>query len=425
MKKILIVFLSFFVILASQAKDPTKKFLDKEYIFQPDQFIKWPEKTGVWGKIETHGRIAPNPWNLRYDKEIVRDGKYSLRFEMRDGDCNNRDCDRSNNAGRSEVSFNGDYPKNTKGNLGNLWYAWSLFIPEGTNHIKPAYTILGQFKMPNAYTEQLDRINDSGFDEDCPEIPLLFHLDPEGIVMFKDGVEKCGGYDDKVIVPSANLHNKWHDFLLNVNWTDKEDGFIDLWVNEKKIYNYKGKTIGKLLKRKKDGKKMGPNFRFGIYNGERFEAVKTLVAYFDAFKSGKNCKKTALFHDCKNLPTTNLNIEGRYKLSWYWVDMNIETKKIISDEFIVSDKINIKNGKFFFEKLGSSKIISDKYRKNIKLKQHQDNLEIEGELDLDNDDPSNITIVLENKSSHYEGLGIYQIYEKKTESVKVILTPIN
>ena len=127
----------------------------------------------------------------------------------------------------------------------------------------------------------------------------------------------------------------------------------------------------------------------------------------------------------KNLPTTNLNIEGRYKLSWYWVDINKETKKIIKDEFIVSDKINIKNGKFFFEKLGSSKIISDKYRKNIKVKQHEDNLEIEGELDLDNDDPSNITIMLENKSSHYEGLGILENYEKKTENVKVILTPIN
>ena len=105
--------------------------------------------------------------------------------------------------------------------------------------------------------------------------------------------------------------------------------------------------------------------------------------------------------------------------------INKETKKIIKDEFIVSDKINIKNGKFFFEKLGSSKIISDKYRKKIKLKQHEDNLEIDGELDLDNDDPSNITIILENKSSHYEGLGILENYEKKTENVKVILTPIN
>ena len=158
---------------------------------------------------------------------------------------------------------------------------------------------------------------------------------------------------------------------------------------------------------------------------KRFKTVETQVVYYDAFRSGKKCKKTALFHDCKNLPTTNLNIEGRYKLSWYWVDIDKETKKIIKDEFIVSDKINIKNGKFFFEKLGSSKIISDKYRKKIKLKQHEDNLEIDGELDLDNDDPSNITIILENKSSHYEGLGILENYEKKTENVKVILTPIN
>jgi len=33
--------------------------------------------------------------------------------------------------------------------------------------------------------------------------------------------------------------------------------------------------------------------------------------------------------------------------------------------------------------------------------------------------------MLENKSSHYEGLGILENYEKKTENVKVILTPIN
>ena len=79
--------------------------------------------------METHGRIAPNPWNLRYETKIIRDGKYSLRFEMRDGDCHKRDCDRPNKAGRSEVSFDGDFPKNAKGHVGNVWYAWSMYIP--------------------------------------------------------------------------------------------------------------------------------------------------------------------------------------------------------------------------------------------------------------------------------------------------------
>ena len=425
MKKILLTFFILVLILPAQAKDPPKKFLDENYVFKDLQFIKWPEKTGIWGKIETHGRIAPNPWNLRYEKKIVRDGKYSLRFEMRNGDCHKRDCDRPNKAGRSEVTFDGAYPKNAKGNVGNVWYAWSIYVPEDTHHIRPAYTILGQFKMPTDYIEQLDRINDSGFDEDCPEIPLLFHLDPKGILIVKDGVEKCGSYGDKIIIPYADIHNKWHDFLLNVNWTDKEDGFIDLWINKKKVYHSKGKTIGKLLKRRKDGKKMGPNFRFGIYNGKRFKAVKTQVVYYDAFKSGKNCKKTSLFHDCKNLPSTNLNIEGKYKLSWYWVNIDKKTKKLIRNEFIVSDQINFNKGKLFFEKLGSSKIISDKYRKNIQVNQHKENLEIEGKLDLDDDEPSNVSIILTNKSNQYEGIGIYNDYESKTENIKVILKPIN
>ena len=86
MKKILFI-LSILILSSSvQAKDPPKKYLDKEYIFQPEQFIKWPEKTGVWGKIETHGRIAPNPWNLSYEKEIVKiaDAHDKIILEIRE-----------------------------------------------------------------------------------------------------------------------------------------------------------------------------------------------------------------------------------------------------------------------------------------------------------------------------------------------------
>ena len=292
----------FFFCSIALAKDPPKKYLDNNYVFKHHELIKWPEKTGVWGKIETHGRISQNAWNLTYEKKIVRDGKYSLRFEMRDGDCHRGDCGRKNKAGRSEVSFTGSFPKNAKGHVGKVWYAWSLYIPKETQHIRPAYTILGQFKMPNDYVKQLNRIDSSGFDENCPEIPLLFKLEKKGLALVKDGVLECGDHEKKVIIYNKDLHDKWHDFLLNINWTDKKNGLIEVWINNKKVYESKGKTIGKLIKRKKDGAKMGPSFRFGVYNGKRFEPVKTQVVYYDSFKSGKNCKKTALFHDCKKLP---------------------------------------------------------------------------------------------------------------------------
>ena len=56
------------------AKDPPKKDLDENFVFKP-------EKTDKWGKPTTHSRISQNSWNLRYDTEVVRNGKYSLRFE--------------------------------------------------------------------------------------------------------------------------------------------------------------------------------------------------------------------------------------------------------------------------------------------------------------------------------------------------------
>ena len=36
---------------------------------------------------------------------------------------------------------------------------------------------------------------------------------------------------------------KWTDILINVNWSDKEDGFYRVWANGKFIYDVKGPTV--------------------------------------------------------------------------------------------------------------------------------------------------------------------------------------
>ena len=99
--------------------------------------------------------------------------------------------------------------------------------------------------MPTDYVKQLNRIDSSGFDEDCPEIPLLFKLEKEGLTLVKDSVLQCGDHERKVILPYEDIHNKWHDFLLNINWTDKQNGFVKVWINNQKVYESKGKTIGR------------------------------------------------------------------------------------------------------------------------------------------------------------------------------------
>ena len=292
----------------SYSKNPPQKFLNDQYIFKYHEFIDWPENTKLFGKIETHGRISQNSWNLRYETEIVRDGKYSLRFEMRDGDCGSDDCPRKNKSGRSEVSFSGEIPSNqAKGHAGEVWYAWSIYLPEDTNSIYPAYTILGQFKMYNEYLE----INKNRFgarssdDENCPEIPILFYFNKAGITFVNDGVTECDSHFSKTILSSKNIHNKWHDILMHVNWTDKETGFTKIWVNGQLVIDKEGKTINKIVKNNK-GKIHGPSFRFGIYNGGRYEPVNTQIAYYDAFKASNNCEDVSQFYDCEMIKESKL-----------------------------------------------------------------------------------------------------------------------
>ena len=81
---------------------------NKNYIFKPGSLFKWKENTGNWGTFEVHGLNTQNPWSLGYEKNIVRDGNLSIRFETREKDCGEDDCDRGKSKGsygRSELGL--------------------------------------------------------------------------------------------------------------------------------------------------------------------------------------------------------------------------------------------------------------------------------------------------------------------------------
>jgi hypothetical protein len=129
-------------------KEYEKKYLDPNYVFKPFEILKWIEDTGNWSILETHGSISQNPWNLRYETNVVRNGKYSLRFEMRDSDCHRGDCprgERKGAMGRSEVTISNNQSGKYSHDHGEHWYAWSMYIPKETT-FHEGWTILGQFK---------------------------------------------------------------------------------------------------------------------------------------------------------------------------------------------------------------------------------------------------------------------------------------
>ena len=60
------------------------------------------------------------------------------------------------------------------------------------------------------------------------------------------------------VIPKDKLLGKWHDIVLNVKWTKKQNGYLKQWINGKLVYHYQGNT---------DTPREKEQFQMGIYRG--------------------------------------------------------------------------------------------------------------------------------------------------------------
>ena len=141
------------------------------------------------------------------------------------------------------------------------------------------------------------------FNVACPEMSFFFSWRYDGIYVGRSGVSVCDGSDYKRIITLNNVKDKWHTVLLNINWTDQEDGKIKLWLNDQLIYRFEGKTISKIVKNKNEYQ-MGPKFRFGLYSqGENGDQVM----HYEGMKAEKSCNKLQLF-DCNYIQKQEIDV---------------------------------------------------------------------------------------------------------------------
>jgi hypothetical protein len=89
------------------------------------------------------------------------------------------------------------------------------------------------------------------------------------------------------VIPKDKLLGKWHDIVLNVNWTKKQNGYLKQWINGKLVYHYQGNT---------DTPGEKEQFQMGIYRGPLPSTPKNLtqIAYFDQVRFAKSCEKLKL-----------------------------------------------------------------------------------------------------------------------------------
>jgi len=455
MKKLLGILVLGLVLTFSSNGISGEMNLWKKKIKLPEDMIQGYKN--VWNfccNFDPETRLTPDyafKFVNKTEGHPVRLGEQSVRFELRRGDCGVSpggydDCaikfaDTGMTSERHELSLDPKVSPFKK----ITWNTYSIFLPEDFPLLDPHFMPAGHITMGQ------------------------LHGDGDGAVGFQWDIGKGGGYvvnrrtgcflpenkkkrcsvsnpqnNTQEVIPKDKLLGKWHDIVLNVNWTKKQNGYLKQWINGKLVYHYQGNT---------DTPREKEQFQMGIYRGPLPSTPKNLtqIAYFDQVRFAKSCdqlKLEDLGYSCSDLETQTipeidkmitakmiksmkLSLTGKYQLKWVWVDKNTKTNKVIKKRTIVTDIVSIKKGKVTFDKLGSSKVISDKYRKKVKFVQSgKEEIIVQGELDLDTKSTDFVKIILKpdpDNKQNYIGIGeIFKDSNKdKSENIKLIIVSMN
>jgi len=254
--------------------------------------------SGYKGFSKSLVRQPFSPYMISIVDDIVRAGDKALRFEVRSGDCNAYDnwSDCENDRERAELSNVGS--DNMKS--GEYWFSWSLYIPEDHQNIAPTSVNYGQFHQLGANVAWMFKEQNNGY-----KIVRTVNF---GGASNQTGGETSGDddYDEKILISKEDFVGKWHDILINANWSKKDDGFFKVWVNDKLKYDYKGPTMS------------GTDVyhKFGIYRSyiSAYINYHNISAIEECFKEkGSSTQELALLSKLKRKRTTHPDSLNLYK----------------------------------------------------------------------------------------------------------------
>ena len=247
------------------------------------------------------------------DGHPVRSGKKSIRFEVRDGDCGQDEqggwSDCKGDRERHELSAN---QKGDTMSKGEYWFSWSLYFPEEHQNLWPLSNNYGQFHQ-----------------KDGPPVFMFKELRSGYSVIRTIGDVD---YDEKRLIHNDDMKGKWHDILINVKWSKKDDGFFKVWVNDKLKYDYSGPTKTEKYVYEK----------FGIYSTgiTRYLNYKNLDAIDKCFEEKEYTteENTALYTLQRKEIQHKISIQIYNKCKSFYKPVKIPTRIVYFDEVRKSKK---------------------------------------------------------------------------------------
>ncbi len=196
----------------------------------------------------------------------VRDGKSSIRFQVRPGDCSRgrhgwNDCERDRE--RTELKQR-DYQRQNE----TMWYAFSMFVPSDHVNVWPAKLNFAQFHQKGGKPAIMLRNYKGGLWLDIRQNRKTVAL--------------------KQLLTAERLHGRWHDITLNIHWSRYANGFVRAWVGSRQVADYRGPTMDRDQ----------VYFKFGLYRSyisrNPVTATATHTVYFDRVVRGRTHNQVGL-----------------------------------------------------------------------------------------------------------------------------------
>jgi hypothetical protein len=207
-------------------------------------------------------------FKLHYDysgsisDSISRNGKYSMRFELRKGDEIGWDQD-----SRAELKDGLNVPLNKK-----IWYGISLFIPGDFPELEK-----------NCIVIQWHGEHDEGEASRSPVLAVRVE-NRNLFITSRTSKQKIQNNNRGPSTTHFTLNdfprNEWLDFVVEVIWSHTDNGSLKTWLNGDQIIRYNG-PIGY-------NDDLGPYFKFGLY---KHSGNIPLVVFHDEYRRGGSYEK--------------------------------------------------------------------------------------------------------------------------------------
>jgi hypothetical protein len=233
----------------------------------PDDLLPFRSGKVLWaGDAETGdvtqwaSTVRVSPDRIRVVKAPVREGRYSYRFEVRQGDNPVREYSGDDRAELGQANP-GAGPLIREGM--EQWYGLSLMFDES---------------FPNASWQTVAQWKQVGPNRPPAEISA----DDDRIVFEMGGAGRGLAGQGGDLFATPLVRGDWHDFVMHVKWSpDASVGYVELWYDGEQVVP---RTHTANMYRGPAGEVIPNHSRIGYYRDRAI--AQTGVVYIDGYKVG-------------------------------------------------------------------------------------------------------------------------------------------